>query len=273
RLYSPNIQTGNTLSANSFFALPNRVAFGLNVSYNSKSNDYFEPRVAGRFVVFEPSLGGNAFVSSDFRKKFAFNIGVGHRTRFNDPQRNMFFDFSPRYRFSDRFFVRLETNLSQRNREFGFVNLVDDAIVFGQRNITNIENAVSASFNFDAYKAINLRFRNFWSTADYTANNFTQLNENGTRDPIDYNLEDLDPNTNFNIWNLDLSFRWRFAPGSEAALLYRNQIFNQDNFSTLNYSESLGNLFEQPISNTFSLRITYFIDYNNVSYWFDRGGS
>ena len=82
--------------------------------------------------------------------------------------------------------------------------------------------------------------------------------------------EDNDPNTNFNIWNLDLSFRWRFAPGSEASLLYRNQIFNSDNQATLGYTESLNKLFAQSVQNTVSLRVTYFLDYNNVSYIFNK---
>ncbi len=68
----------------------------------------------------------------------------------------------------------------------------------------------------------------------------------------------------FNIWNLDVSYRWRFAPGSEASLLYRHQISNFDEQSTLDYGQSLGNLFDEPLNHTLSLRVTYFIDYNNV---------
>ena len=82
--------------------------------------------------------------------------------------------------------------------------------------------------------------------------------------------EENDPNRNFNIWNLDLSFRWRFAPGSEASLLYRNQIFNSDNQATLGYTESLNKLFKQAVQNTISLRVTYFLDYNNVAYIFNK---
>ena len=102
---------------------------------------------------------------------------------------------------------------------------------------------------------------------------FTRLNEDGTRTEVDYDISENDPNRNFNIWNLDLSFRWRFAPGSEANLLYRNQIFNLDNQSTLNYGQSLSNLFDQPGQHTVSLRITYFVDYNNIRGWFSKSDS
>ena len=187
-----------------------------------------------------------------------------------DPQRNYFIDFSPRYRFSDKFLVILSSDFSINNKAFGYIDNTDTEIFFGQRDITNIENSITANYNFDPYKALNLRFRNFWSTADYSDNIFFTLNEDGTRTVTTYDVSENDPNRNFNIWNLDLSFRWRFAPGSEATLLYRNQIFNQDNLATLGYSESLDNLFAQPQQNSVSLRITYFLDYNNIKYLFNK---
>ncbi|HSP83156.1 MAG TPA: DUF5916 domain-containing protein, partial [Gillisia sp.] len=69
---------------------------------------------------------------------------------------------------------------------------------------------------------------------------------------------------NFNIWNLDLSYSWQFAPGSEAILLYRNSIFNLDNESDLGYLQSLESLLQEPLRQNISLRIVYYIDYNNV---------
>ncbi|MCH2488936.1 MAG: carbohydrate binding family 9 domain-containing protein [Flavobacteriales bacterium] len=270
RLYKPDVQTSNNFNLNSFFFTINRLAYGLNLGYNTDSDDYFEPRVPGRFVTFNRNFGGNVFVSTDFRKKFAFDAGFGYRTFLEDPQRNYFIDFSPRYRFSDKFLVILSSDFSINNKAFGYIDNTDTEIFFGQRDITNIENSITANYNFDPYKALNLRFRNFWSTADYSDNIFFTLNEDGTRTVTTYDVSENDPNRNFNIWNLDLSFRWRFAPGSEATLLYRNQIFNQDNLATLGYSESLDNLFAQPQQNSVSLRITYFLDYNNIKYLFNK---
>ncbi|MFC7357030.1 DUF5916 domain-containing protein [Jejudonia soesokkakensis] len=274
RLYQPNVSTGTSYDLDSFFFTINRFAFGANVDYNTESDDYFEPRVAGRFVTFNPNIGSRVFLSSDFRKKFAYDFRVNYRTWLEgDPQRSYSVNFEPRYRFSDKFLLILETDISVRDKNFGFVNIVDDAIFFGERDITNIENSIAGSYNFDPYKAIDLRFRNFWSTVNYVENVFTTLNQDGTRSDAIYDLENGDPNRNFNIWNLDLSFRWRFAPGSEATLLYRNQIFNQDNESTIGYGESLSRLFDQPQQHVLSLRVTYFIDYNNVKYLFNKSSS
>jgi len=267
-------QNWNNLNLNWFFFTVKRFAFGGSMSYNSENDDYFEPRVDGRFVTFNENLGenlgGRIFVSTDFRKKFAVDVAVGYRNFFDDPQRQRFFDFAPRYRFSDRFLIVLSTDLSFRKNNFGYVEDTETEIIFGQRDITNIENQITASFNFDPYKAIDLRFRNFWSIADYSDNIFWTLNEDGSRTLTTYDISENDPNQNFNIWNLDLSFRWRFAPGSEATLLYRNQIFKQDEQSTLNYGESLNGLFKEPSQHSVSLRITYFIDYNNVKHLFTK---
>ena len=80
--------------------------------------------------------------------------------------------------------------------------------------------------------------------------------------------EDSNPDANFNVWNLDLSYRWRFAPGSEARLLYRNSIFNFDNQGDISFQNSLDELFMQPVRHNLSLRITYFIDVNEAKNWF-----
>lgn len=270
RLYKPDVKTGTNVNTNWFFVTTSRFAFGGFLGYNSDNDDYFEPRVPGEFVTFPANLGGNMWISTDYRKKFAIDASIGQRSAFDEPQRQYFIDFSPRYRFSDKLLVVFNTDISLRNNLFGYVDNTDTDVFLGQRDIKSLENAVSASYNFDPYKAIDLRFRNFWSSVDYGDDIFYKLNDDGSRTIVDYDTSENDPNQNFNIWNLDLSFRWRFAPGSEATLLYRNQIFNQDNLSSLGYAKSLSNLFKQAQQNTISLRVTYFIDYNNVTYLFNK---
>ncbi|WP_340073867.1 DUF5916 domain-containing protein [Leptobacterium sp. I13] len=264
RLFKPSVVTQNFLDAEAFFATPKRFSFGANIRYNTEEDDYFEPRVDGRFVTFSSNVTFGGFVSTDYRKKFAFDTNFQYWNWSKDPQTRFSVFVSPRYRFSDSFLLVWGTRYTKSNKNFGFIENIDDDVFLGQRDITSIENTLQASYNFDSYKALNLRFRNFWSTADYSDDVFFILNNDGSRSQINYDTSENNPNTNFNIWNLDLSFNWRFAPGSEAILLYRNAIFNNDDFSTLNYSDSLKNLFEQPIRHTLSLRIVYFLDVNNV---------
>ncbi len=270
RQYDPNVSTGDQYDFNYFFFTKSRLAFGGGLWYSTEQDDYFEPRVAGKFVTFESSQGGSAFVSSDYRKKFAYDISLNHGQSNGGPQYNYSCNVSPRYRFSEKLLVIYATNYSLRNNQFGYIDNTDTDVFFGQRDITSVENSISASYNFDPYKALSLRFRNFWTTVNYEDDIFFRLNDDGSRDVTDYDISENDPNTNFNIWNLDLSYRWRFAPGSEASLLYRNQIFNSNDLSDIGYTESLGDLFSQPVQHTLSLRVTYFVDYNNVKYLFNK---
>ncbi|MFD0861662.1 DUF5916 domain-containing protein [Sungkyunkwania multivorans] len=270
RLYKPSVQTENSYRLSSFFVTKERFAFGGNVNYNSKSQDYFEPRVAGRFVTFLPNIGGALWVSSDYRKKFAYDATIAGRNWFNEAsvgdeqQSHIFLELSPRYRFSDKFLLIWRTELFNQYNNFGYIDDDGTDVFLGRREVRRIENSLQASYNFDSYKAIDLRFRNFWSTANYKDEVFYLLNDDGTRTETPYDIAANDPNRNFNIWNLDLSFRWRFSPGSEAILLYRNQAFNDEAPSTENYIGSLGKLFDNPTQHTLSLRIVYFIDVNNL---------
>ena len=270
RLYKPDVQTGNNLSLDSFFFTANRFAFGIDADLNSERKDYFEPRIDGRYFIYAPNFRVSTWISTDFRKKFAFDLRVGIRNFIDDEQYNYKIGFTPRYRVSNNFILIWEAELYTSKNNKGYIDDNGVDIYFGQRAITNLENSLQASYNFDPYKAIALRFRNYWGTADYNDNLFFLLNQNGTLSQFDYDTSEYNPNRNFNIWNIDLSFRWRFAPGSEVSFLYRNQIFNEDELSNINYGESLDNLFQQTAQHTFSIRLTYFIDYNNLKNVFKR---
>ncbi|MEM7185791.1 MAG: DUF5916 domain-containing protein [Bacteroidota bacterium] len=81
-----------------------------------------------------------------------------------------------------------------------------------------------------------------------------------------YTTENLsfDPDINFSNWNFDLSYSWQFAPGSFLTALYRNQLFNADDAAKDSYLESLDTLFNQPIRHVFSVKLQYFLDYNQI---------
>ena len=124
-------------------------------------------------------------------------------------------------------------------------------------------NNLTLNYNFDSYKSLNLRVRQFWSSAKYD-DSFFLLNSKGERVVSDKSISDNDHNTNFNLWNLDLSYNWEFLPGSKLTLLYRNNIFNENNLSGISYYSSTKELFQKPIDHQVSFRINYFLDYNLI---------
>ena len=265
RRYRPDISV-NTGMGGSFFAMTRkRFAFGGGLEINSEFRDFFEPRAENTYVLYKPFGGGRFFVSSDYRKRFAYDVRIYYEDYYKSSQNSFNLDIEPRFRFNDKFSMVYDFEYEYENDRPSYVDHNEKRIVFGSRDQKSIENSISGTYNFNTRQGLNLSFRHFWSTARFAEDKFFKLVEEGSLAPIEYNREeDRNPDANFNIWNLDLSYRWQFAPGSEAVLLYRNSIFNQDKLSLLGFEESLDNLFAQPARHNLSLRVVYYIDYNRM---------
>ncbi|WP_231896409.1 DUF5916 domain-containing protein [Gramella sp. MAR_2010_147] len=265
RRYRPDVPVNTGVGGEFFASTRERFAFGGSMDINSEFRDYFEPRSDNTYVLYKPFGTASAFVSTDYRKTFAYDIRVSIEEYYKSSQSNFKLSIEPRYRFSDKFNMIYEFEYSYQNDRSSFVNRLDNQIIFGLRDQKSLENSLNGSYNFNTKQGLNLSFRHFWSTASFKENSYTQLQQEGELAPFDYEITDENnPNANFNIWNLDLSYRWQFAPGSEAVLLYRNAIFNNDKLSYLGFNDSLDRLFAQPARHNLSLRVVYFIDYNRI---------
>lgn len=269
----PSTFVNNSYGIGFFAATRNRFSFGGNIRGGSKLNDFYEPRTIDRYIEQPSILGSNVWISTDFRKKFAVESNINFSTFFDSERRGLYMRLQPRYRFSDQFSLIYTISHWRGNNEIGYVNTIDNDIIMGQRDVKNLVNSITASYNFSSKQALNFSLRNYWSTASYADDVFGSLNTNGSLTPYNYDTVANNHNTNFNIWNVDLTYNWRFAPGSEAILLYRNQIFNQDEFSERNFSDSFDTLFKQAIKHNFSVKIVYFLDYNNIKGAFKKANS
>ncbi|WP_251742373.1 DUF5916 domain-containing protein [Gramella sp. AN32] len=266
RRYKPDIMVNTGMGGGFFAFTASRFAFGGNIDVNSKFRDFFETRTANRYITYKPSTFARGFVSSDYRNPFAYDIKAEYQHYFNSEYKEYELNIEPRFRFNDKFNMVYEFQIGLEKGRPSFVGKSSGEIIFGLRDLKSLENSLRANYNFSTKQGINLSFRNFWSTANFSEDKFSTLQQNGNLQAYnndDYS-EDRNPNANFNIWNLDLSYRWQFAPGSEAVLLYRNSIFNRDALSKLSYRESLDNLFAQPARHNLSLRVVYFVDYNQL---------
>ena len=278
RLYKPSVYTGSDISINVFAQTKKQLFFGGNIfSLIGKQKDYFETRTEGRFVTFKNWFSASSFISSDFSKPFALSLNVGMGTLF-DKERDLFnynIRVGPRFKINENFNFNLSTRYSNNDGGRGYITNIDDDIIFGERKQKTLENSISGSYNFNSFHGITLTFRNFWTTVTYDHVLFLAQENGKYNSQAGYNLDDLDfdPNINFNTWNLDLKYSWEFAPGSLLTVLYRNSLFNQNNASTNSFSESINNLFDQPIEHVFSLRFVYYIDYNNVKNIFQKKSS
>ncbi len=256
---------GNEFELKAFLMTKNRFAFGGSLTANINNQyDYFKPRVKGRFFKQKGVLEGEAWISTDYRKKFAFDIRTTLGKRANSSERYTYLRISPRFQFTDKFQLIYEFEYEKLKNEKGWVKKLNDAIIFGNRDVKSITNGLTGKLSFTIKSSLALTFRHYWSPVQYDAN-FYSLNSQGTLDNNDYTGNH---DINYNIWNLDLSYNWEFAPGSQLVALYRNAIFNKDDLSHLSFSKNLDNLFQESITNNFSIKFIYYLDYNKIKNWF-----
>ncbi|NNE31632.1 MAG: carbohydrate binding family 9 domain-containing protein [Winogradskyella sp.] len=244
----------------------NSYGFRLNIE-PGKQYDYFESR-DGRPFIFENVVSFGGRYSSNYNKKFAFDIRLDPFFLVEEGRdlSGYNFNFRPRVRPNDKLLLVYSFDFRRANGQRGYAAFVDDQPIFGERNRQTLTNTISANYTFDPFNTLALTFRHYWDTVDYDDDLFTLLDNGRLTTDSGYNVNNIggSPNINFSTWNIDLSYSWQFAPGSFLTALYRNQLFNFDTMSDANYSESLDTLFDQPIQHTISVRVQYFIDFNGI---------
>ena len=273
RLSDPNVYTGMNFGINGNAQTKETLHnFGGNINIQAgKQFDYFEPRRPGRFFIYENRINSNIWLSSNYNNIFAIDANIGGAAFFEKGRdtNEYWFGLSPRVRVSDKFLIVYSFDYNDVFKARGYANnsnQLEDEIVFGQRDQTTIVNRLTGTYSFNPFHELGLTFRNYWSVVAYEDDVYF-LQDNGRLFNTGTSYTDLGLNSsdvNFSTWNLDLSYTWQFAPGSFLTALYRNQLFNSDREGSRSYGESISTLFEQPILNSFSLRVQYFIDYNNI---------
>ncbi|MCY2686483.1 DUF5916 domain-containing protein [Salinimicrobium sp. TH3] len=270
RRLEPDLHSRLVLNFNSSFTTKQFFNFGGGFeSTPIGTNDIYEPRVDGMYFTIPTYYDQWLWFNTDFRKKLVVEA-VADWYKYDERGRgDLIFDFSPRYRFSDKFKVQLSTNVRLSDKEEGYVDSMEDDILFGQRDRNTIVNSLGANYIFNNKMGLNLAFRHYYSevfyTEFYTLQNDGELSYYG---PLNNKY-----NTTYNSWNVDLRFSWWFAPGSQMTLLYRNATDSYIERSHINIGDNFKNLFDRPQVNSLSLRVSYYLDYNRVKSWFKSSGN
>ncbi len=271
RRFEPSVTTGNYIEIDFFARNLKQLSYGLEIGTNiGERVDFFEPRTEGRFWKRNPSFSTEGYFSTDFRKKLAVETEVEYNGRYETDEYSYELGVGPRFRVNDKLEFGYSFTLDRSFNQPGYVDTIDDdTIIFGVRQNDQIENSFSGKYNFNDRSSISLSFRHYWSTVTYQDQYF-ELEDDGylTEHPYDENSD-----LNFNNWNLDLRYVWQFTRGSELVALYRNTIQNEDDRSDLSFGENLSDLLEQPNGHLLSIKLIYYLDYNNLKHWIRKPNS
>lgn len=230
------------------------------MNFGQASHDYFEPRMDGRFLKRPAYFNMGYSITSDGRKALQVNLFM-FGTKNSAEGRNYWeAGISPRYRFSDKLSISTNWSLSQGNNRLGWVDILNDESIIGLRDVTTVSNNIRMVYTFNSKMSMNTRVRHYWSKVIYE--NFFSLGLDGDLNETMYN--------NFNdfslsLFNVDLNYVWRFAPGSDLIFNWKNSIsgfVNQEDFDfrDRSYIDGINYLSDSPSTNSFSLRMIYFLN-------------
>jgi hypothetical protein len=255
------------ISFNSWFQFRNfsNMFFGMETNpYDQR--DYYEPREQGRFFLRRRMINMWGGYNTNSNKKISggVNMYCGTTDKITETiPANPWIGggFWMDWRVNDRLTLSLFPSVHNDIGDRGWVNTESNGnIVFGRRILRNIENGLSASYVFKRDMSLTINGRHFWATGRYTG--YYTLNSEGILE--DYAGYTGNHNFSFNSFNVDMVFRWIFAPGSILSVGWKQNILTDEvgipqiNY---NYTYNLRNTLQAPQLNQFSVRVLYFIDY------------
>ena len=229
-------------------------------------HDYYEARVDKR-VFKRPGISSeDIYFSTDYRKTLALDFKIGAMS-----------DFTKRYGFYGRTFLRYRINDKINLRagveydlDYNYVGYAtkfdaNQEILFANRNVETYVQNISFNWIFTNKMYLSLSVRHYWRKVDYLT--FALLNTDGylaNEYQDEYGSVTID-DINFNTFDLDILYSWNFAPGSFLSINWKSNGFSSENIPEHlqfpRYSENMQSLFSNQYTNTISLRLLYYFDW------------
>ena len=298
RLYRPNAFSRSAAGLETRWTTRDFFTFGAFAFSETRSTNEFQdsrtPGVAYQLPTYY-EFGG--FISSDYRKRFALDVRPRYGTFWSDGRTSTQSVYvSPRFRVNDKLDLRLAGTLRKNSRYLGYIGhtfasaeafeleaagtpyfildagtggydaVADNEIVGSYRTIRIAELEANVTYSFTANMNVNLRVRHYWSRVNHDEYFvFTPVNPRPQPTPytgLDSNGDSVH-DQNFNAFNVDLFYRWRFAPGSDIFLSYKTQSFYEGAI-TRGYFANLGLLGDEVVNNNLTLKIVYWLDWNEL---------
>lgn len=256
-----------SLNFNTNGQLKNLWWVGGGITFGAKQNNFYEPRMYGRFFAEKSRVYTNIWWESNYAKKFSWggNLAYGWGNYFK--RTLVGYMLYGKIRFSSKFSIDHQLNAEGTNNQAGYAATEGNTVYFSRRDVIFAENIFTAKYNFTNRMGLSLRTRHYWSKVN--PKEFFELDNNGNLQtpavPFTGNV-----NQNYNFVSFDMVYTWQFAQGSFINIVwkkidenfYRNFESNLfDNFGKTVKGDGYNNLTQ---FNSFSIKVIYFLDYLTV---------
>ncbi|MBB3700756.1 DUF5916 domain-containing protein [Flammeovirga yaeyamensis] len=272
-LYNPQVFTKRRVWVDGDMLFKNFWSVYANASITpGMSYDYFDPREEGyRFKRYQSHDAG-VTVSSNGSKKYSISIraSVWQRPEFN--QLDDYYRYGQTYRVNDKLDLNHQISWNKQRNEKGYATTLKDenddveSVIYGDREVKTLENNFWTSYIFNPKMFLTFRLRHYWRRVNY--NHFYDLSKEGDLFPTEYDDINEDGekehDANYNNFNVELTYSWEFLPGSFVTAMWRNQLGHNTHNSHYNFRENIDELWKEPQVNTLSVRLMYFLDYQQV---------
>ncbi|RPD48928.1 DUF5916 domain-containing protein [Paracnuella aquatica] len=266
-LYHPYRRTNFMATASAFWWFKNMWDVRVNLGVEPvDKHDYFELRTPGRYVRL-PAYGYISVAgSTDSRKRLFvdYEVGFAEAKMPNNPYYTL--NLGVRYRFSNKLTLRLEGIRTHDQGQIGwaFAREANGDPIGGFRNVKDVTMLATGLYNFTPRMNLSLRARHYWSNVHYRS--FFNVAEDGGYIPRAA-LRNTD--YDFNVFNIDAFYTWDFKPGNRIILGYKNWLGSDHQVlrhlaADKRYGKNLNNTLMSPHGNEITLRVIFFIDYNQL---------
>ena len=158
-------------------------------------------------------------------------------------------------KFSYDFYIEREIN------DIDYYDITDDDdIYFSRRNICITSNVFDIRYSINEKISLRFRTRHYYTGVDNFESYMLQDNGSLLKDP-----EFKTTPNNYISFNVDMSCRWIFAPGSELVFAWKNNVEDSEDYILRSIDDNYQKTFYYSNHvNTVSLKVLYYLDYNNV---------
>ncbi|MES2629619.1 MAG: DUF5916 domain-containing protein [Bacteroidota bacterium] len=278
QIYNPRAFNNLGAGADAFFMLKSFHAFGGFVNSEPITTyDYFETRRYGRYYTYPVNYSGGAWISSDYRKRFAFDVDASYKWFDETARATVQYSISPRFRVNNKLSFVYSYSVNDQQNDVGYavpnqiwydslisgtLNYPFEDVIFGIRDRKTITHLFTTKYTFNNKMGLTFRLRHYWSKVKY--NSLHLLDQDGMLAETDYSGRDAAGNSyhdnSYNAFNIDMVYSWVFSPGSELRLVWKNSIYSSEDRVFRDYQSNVRYVFDQLQTNSFSVKFLYFLD-------------